>query len=180
MVDSTALRRVLDRLARLPRHAPDDADVRLVVQARAADACEYCLMPTNTQFHVDHIIPRARWSAYASGALFVPPEPEPAGPDHLVNFAWSCPFCNHGKGDQVSGRMGRRLYPLFNPRRQRWDEHFLLAEGYLLIVGTTEIGQATERALRFNDSRRNGPLGVRHRSILADQYPPSWARTWGI
>lgn len=42
MAGSPGLRPVLERLARLSRHDPHDPDLRMVVQARAQDACEYC------------------------------------------------------------------------------------------------------------------------------------------
>ncbi len=50
-------------------HDADDAIVRNAVQLRARDVCEYCLMPTYGQYHVDHIIPKARWTAYTAKAL---------------------------------------------------------------------------------------------------------------
>ncbi len=75
------------RIASLLRrrvHRQRNDEVRAVVRLRAADACEYCLMPTNTRFHVDHIIPPNLWSAYMEGRLSgVPPLAERQGPNHL-------------------------------------------------------------------------------------------------
>lgn len=45
-------------------HDPNDARVRLYVSQRAAEACEYYLMPTEGKFEVDHIVPKARWADY--------------------------------------------------------------------------------------------------------------------
>ena len=45
-------------------------------------------------------------------------------------------------------------------------------------MGAPGIGQATERALQFNDARSEGPIGTRHEAIVAGRYPPSWARAW--
>jgi len=52
------LRGRIAALNRLPRHDPRDRLVRDVVRQRAADACEYCLMPTNGKFEVEHIVPK--------------------------------------------------------------------------------------------------------------------------
>ena len=57
MFESPAFQRMLERLAARPVHEPSNADVRTVMQMRARDACEYCLMPTWSRFEVDHIIP---------------------------------------------------------------------------------------------------------------------------
>jgi hypothetical protein len=106
----------------------------------------------------------------------VRPLPGRRGPEHLDNFAWCCPFCNVAKGQQVAHRVGRRPFRLFDPRRDRWSEHFTYVHNYLFIVGLPVIGRATEQALRFNDPRLNGPLGARHDAILIGRYPPTWAR----
>lgn len=180
MFGPPSLQQALARLSRVSEHNPHDPDLRMVVQARARDACEYCLMPTSTRFQVDHIVPESRWQDYVAGSLLIGPQPGEQGPNHLDNFAWSCPFCNTSKSDRVSWRVGRRDYPLFNPRLHRWEDHFLLTDRHLLIVGTTGIGTATERALSFNDPRSGGPLAIRHRAILWGAYPPPWARSWGF
>jgi hypothetical protein len=171
---------VLDRLARAPRHDPHHPDVRLVVQARARGTCEYCLMPATAQFHVEHIVPPRLWSASLRGTPAITPEPAGSGPDHLDNFAWSCSFCNYAKGQRISARVGRQTVRLFHPRRDRWQSHFLFAEQFLLILGGSDIGQATVTTLSFNDARPNGPLAARHRAIVTGGYPPPWAKEWSI
>lgn len=176
-MSSVALAALLEELERQERNNPRDDRVRLAVQVRAQDACEYCLMPTIGQFHIDHIIPPSRWEHDKDGNLPAwPPETPRGGPDHLDNYAWARPFCNLAKGQQVSGRVGRRTDRLFDPRRDRWNEHFVFLHKYLFITGVSHIGRATESALRLNDSRLNGPLGTRHDTILAGRFPPTWAR----
>lgn len=179
MASPPNLQRVLDRLARLSIHDPYDPDLRMVVQARVRNACEYCLMPTGTRFHIDHILPTSRWRDYLDGKLLVQPVADERGPNHLDNFAWSCPFCNASKGQRVSSRIGRRSAPIFHPRRQRWEDHFILTDRHLLIVGLSDVGRATERTLAFNDPQRNGALAARHSAIVDGVYPPAWARGWG-
>ena len=42
--------------------------------------------------------------------------------------------------------------PLFNPRRERWAEHFLFRGAR--IIGITPTGRATVHVLAMNDTRR--------------------------
>jgi hypothetical protein len=49
--------------------------------------------------------------------------------------------------DAVTGTLVR----LFNPRLDRWPDHFAWADGGAIIVGTTPIGRATVAALQMND-----------------------------
>jgi hypothetical protein len=58
---------------------------------------------------------------------------------------------------------------LFNPRQQRWRDHFAWNEDSTTIIGLTACGRATVVALRLNH-----PLIVAARSIWAsvDQHPP--------
>jgi hypothetical protein len=136
-------------------------------------------MPTVGQYEVDHIIPARIWTAISAVR---DPDVSPSwprfGPNHLDNFAWTCSFCNIAKGHQITGRSGRRRYRLYNPRTDRWRDHFAFFHGHLLIIGLPGIGQATERVLRFNDGRLEGPIGTRHEAIMAGRYPPAWARDW--
>lgn len=180
MTDLPAIRQVEERLARLASHDPTHPDVRMVVKWRARDACEYCLMPSRSQFHVDHVIPQHRWRTYVERNPTPALQGDSRGAHHLDNFAWSCAFCNGSKGDQIARRVGQQNVRLFHPRIDLWEEHFILTDQYLLIVGVTEIGRATERALGFHDARSGGPLGARHRAIMDGAYPPPWARTWGF
>jgi len=176
MREDPRLHVLLTYLADNERHDPQDRLVRQVVRPRAHDACEYCLLPTSGQFQIDHAIPSALWSACVAGQL------HPAGgpissrrrPDHLDTFAWCCAFCNLGKRQQVTYRIGTQALRLFDPRGDRWAEHFTFANSYLLIVGLTPIGVATQRALGLNSGELSGPLGTRHDAILDGRYPPPW------
>lgn len=179
MFESPAFQRMLERLSREALHDPLDPDVRLIVQTRARDACEYCLMPTRIRFEVDHVIPVSQWRAYLDGSLLTKPRESDREVHHLDNFAWTCPHCNGSKRNRVSGRVGQRVHPLFHPRRDRWDEHFVLTDGLLLVRGLTWIGKATERVLSLNDPRSNGPLVARHKAIVDGIYPPAWVRGTG-
>ena len=179
MNQPSGLAALLRELAGSSKHDPHDGTVRLTIRLRAKDCCEYCLLPTTSQFHIDHVIPPSLWDDYVAGSLpAVQYRPGRRGPDHLDNFAWCCPFCNIAKRQQVALKIGRRSFRIFDPRHDRWSDHFIFVHNYLFIVGFSGIGQATERALGFNSQRLNGPLGTRHDATLVGQYPPIWARSW--
>lgn len=109
------------------------------VAARAAHRCEYCHAPEaifTLRFEVDHIAPVSQ-----------------GGVDAFENLALACRACNLWKSNTTSSldaQTGLRV-PLFNPRCDRWDEHFAV-EGAdnALIVGKTPTGRATVAQLRMN------------------------------
>ena len=76
------------------------------------------------------------------------------GETTLANLALACVHCNRCKGANVSSMdpETRQLVPLFNPRNDRWDEHFRLDE--FCIVPLTAIGRATARLLKLADPGR--------------------------
>ncbi len=159
-------------------HDPHNSDVREIVRLRANDACEYCLLSTTSKFEVEHIIPRNLWNDYIAGRLpAVRPRRRRHGPDHLDNFAWSCPFCNRAKGGRVA--QGRTRF--FDPRHDRWPRHFMFppATGYIVIAGATPMGHASAgpSGLDFNAGGLEGSLVTRHLAIQAGAYPPLWARS---
>lgn len=126
------------------------------VADRARWLCEYCRSPASfsTQpFELDHIIPRSR------GGLTEP-----------ANLAFSC-GCNSYKGNRTHARdpETERVVPLFNPRRQRWIQHFAWSEDFLLIVGRTAIGRATVEALHLN---RPELLNLRRALRAIGEHPP--------
>jgi len=113
--------------------------VRKVWQ-RAGNCCEYCRMPQDyddSPFEIDHIIARKH-----------------SGPSVAGNLALSCLHCNSFKGSDIAGRdpRTRKLTPLFNPRRNKWQRHFRWQGAYL--VGRTPIGRVTVTVLNINDPFR--------------------------
>lgn len=105
-------------------------------------------------FHLEHAIPRSK-----------------GGIDGLDNLAWACPSCNLRKSDrtEASDPESDTKAPLFNPRRDRWDEHFAWAE--YQIIGVTSTGRATVAALEFNTSRR---LLIRQVELALGLFPPDF------
>lgn len=126
------------------------SQLRQQVIERAGGRCEYCLVHQDVAIYtheVDHII------AIKHG-----------GKTRADNLALACLSCNRHKGSDVATIDGKscQLVPLFNPRRQAWDEHFRLNAAR--IEGKTQIGQATVRLLKFNDPKR-----ILERQVLMSQ-----------
>jgi hypothetical protein len=133
------------------------ADLRRLVIERARNYCEYCRYPGRyapQTSPIDHIIPR-----------------EAGGQTVAENLAQSCQGCNGHKAartlatDPVTGL----LVSLYNPREQRWNEHFSWSEDYLQITGLTPTGRATVEALQLN---REGLVNMRRVLYAVGEHPP--------
>ena len=127
---------------------------RLVIQ-RADDRCEYCGLSQvgqEAQFHLDHIIPVTAGGGTAEN-----------------NLALACVSCSLRKGARQAclDPNTRESFPIFNPRRERWNDHFRW-EG-VLIVGKTPAGRATVSALLMN---RPLICAIRHEEALRERHPP--------
>ena len=117
------------------------AQLRRLVRHRAGDRCEYCRIAADldhTAFHVEHVIPRQHGGATV-----------------LENLALSCQRCNAHKGPNLTGvdPLTGTIERLFNPRRDRWHDHFTsLADG--TVVGLTAVGRVTTAVLSVNAGQR--------------------------
>jgi HNH endonuclease len=116
------------------------AALRRLVATRADFLCEYCLVhEDDTVFgcEVDHIISEKHGGATEAG-----------------NLAYACAFCNRAKGSDIGSVVPGtgRFVRFFNPRTDRWAEHFLL-DG-MTIVPLSDLGEVTARILDFNNSDR--------------------------
>jgi hypothetical protein len=127
---------------------PDiEAALREFVRSRAAGLCEYCRYSdrfTLVEHEIDHVI------AVKHGGQTIE-----------ENLALCCTICNRFKGSDIASidpETGQ-LTPLFNPRSDRWDEHYELHNGEILAL--TAKGRTTVRLLRMNR-----PARVRERQLL--------------
>ena len=130
-------------------------ELRRQVIARAGNCCEYCLLPQElvaSTHQVDHVIAEKH-----------------GGQTTLENLALSYTVCNRRKGSDISSLdpVTGALVSLFNPRIQRWSEHFRLDGGH--IVGVTAEGRTTAVFLQFNAIER---LVERVAFLRAGWYPP--------
>lgn len=81
--------------------------------------------------------------------------PRHHGTDSLDNLAWACPQCNNNKGTDIASYdvLTQQRVWLYNPRFDKWVEHFSLdTTGY--IIGKTPEGRATVHLLNINELRQ--------------------------
>ena len=98
--------------------------------------------------------------------------PASRGGNHdLSNLALSCPGCNGHKSDKIEAidPADGELVPLYNPRKQKWHEHFSWNERYTVILGITPTGRATVEALQLN---RISVVNLRHVLYMFGKHPP--------
>jgi hypothetical protein len=84
------------------------------------------------------------------------------------NLALTCWRCNRHKGSDLGSfdpQSGAFAF-LFNPRSQRWEEHFALEAG--VLRGLSAEGRATANLLQFNITER---VAERRRLGAAGRYP---------
>ena len=112
------------------------SETRQIVASRANFVCKYCLIAESDayfKFQVEHIISRKH-----------------GGSSELENLALACVFCNRYKGSDIASLIPEtnRLIRFYNPRVDRWGEHFRL--NGVFIESLTDIGEATVRILQMN------------------------------
>ena len=130
------------------------ASLRREERERAEERCEYCLL-SETQAVLPH------------------------EPDHLIalkhggqttseNLALACFECNRFKGSDIASidAITGELVGLFNPRTQRWFEHFRLNGAQ--IIPLTPVGRVTDKLLRLNLPSR---VEVRRQLVARARYP---------
>lgn len=77
------------------------------------------------------------------------------GSDDLNNLALACRRCNERRYNFIAGvdPETQEIVPIFNPRQQKWKEHFVWLDQGTIIQGTTPTGRATCIRLDLNDTR---------------------------
>ena len=132
------------------------ASIRAVVVQRAGQRCEYCGLSQAGQeatFHVDHVVPRA-----AGGAMTE---------DNLALACVSCCLHKAAKQSALDPNTTAQA-PLFNPRTQKWPEHFQWTGE--IVVGLTPIGRATVSVLKMN---RPLIVAIRMEEAIRGRHPNS-------
>lgn len=132
------------------------AALRRLVEERARSACEYCRIHDDDTFfgcQIEHIIAGKH-----------------GGPTTEDNLAYACIYCNANKGtdfaaiDSVTGV----ITPLFNPRRDKWNDHFAVAPDGAELVALSQVGSATIRLLKMNSPER---IAERQILLKLGRYP---------
>jgi hypothetical protein len=137
------------------------ASARRLIRERAHRRCEYCHADERWQFvrfTIDHVLPQSA-----------------GGSDAPNNLALACRNCNERRGNRLEGRdpVTGEVVPLFNPRHDRWVEHFVWDVERIRILGLTPTGRATVERLDLNDDRHNGAvMRIRQRDVSDGYHPP--------
>jgi HNH endonuclease len=116
-------------------------EVRQIIRERAKYLCEYCHSPellSANRFTIEHLVPRSL-----------------GGSDEVDNLALACRRCNERRYNFVTGvdPETQEIVPIFNPRSQKWQEHFVWIDRGTVIRGITSVGRATCIRLDLNDLR---------------------------
>ena len=128
------------------------------VRQRAENRCEYCLGHQNYilgRLQIDHIQPLSK-----------------GGVNTEDNLCLACELCNQykwTKTEDLDTESGE-IVPLFNPRNQKWKDHFNWNLDGTEIIGITACGRATIEALRLNN---NLVVIVRKNWVKAGWHPPN-------
>ena len=126
------------------------------VSHRAAYRCEYCHAPEvifNFPFEVEHVLPTCL-----------------EGTDDLSNLALACRSCNIHKANHLTGfdEVTQEETVLFNPRLDRWEDHFRVDRRSGDILSKTSIGRATLTRLKMN---REAQLAARLQWMRLGLFP---------
>ena len=125
------------------------------VARRAGHCCEYCRAPEaafNLPFEVEHIRPKSQ-----------------GGESDVSNLALGCRSCNQFKSDSTTGIdvPSGEVVRLFNPRIDRWEDHFVVnVDG--MIAARTPTGRVTTERLRMNSPRQ---IAARRLWIVLKMFP---------
>ncbi len=131
--------------------------LRKKVRQRAKNRCEYCLSHQDYmmgRLQIDHIQPLAK-----------------GGVNTEDNLCLACELCNQYKWTKTEGLdiESGQVVSLFDPRNQKWKEHFTWNPEGIEIIGITACGRATISALRLNN---NLAVTVRKNWVQAGWHPP--------
>ena len=118
--------------SKIPKH------IRSIVAKRAKWNCEYCVSQERfapQPFTVDHFDPESN-----------------GGDSDLNNLVYCCQGCNGAKSDKTRllDPVIKNYVSLFNPRKQRWNDHFAWDDEFSHIIGLTPEGRVTVIALQLN------------------------------
>lgn len=114
------------------------AELRRRVAERSRGCCEYCLRPelfSLSVHEIDHVIAEKH-----------------GGKTTEDNLAIACKICNTIKGSDIASIDPEtdEVTALYNPRRDRWREHFRLEGSELLPL--SDRARTTIRLLQLNRS----------------------------
>lgn len=134
------------------------ARLRRQLRAEGGHRCVYCRSServTGMPLEVERIVPRAL-----------------GGRTSLKNLCLACHRCNEYKRDRMEAEdfATGQVVALFNPRSQRWLDHFRWSRDGIEIVGITACGRATVDAIKLNNP---DIVAARHVWVAVGLHPPA-------
>ena len=132
--------------------------LRRQVGVDAGRWCGYCFSAeaiVGIALEIEHIIPESL------GGLTI-----------RENLWLACHNCNKFKGDRINGLdpITQEIIPLFNPRTQKWSDHFRWDVSGTLIVGLTPCGRVTIDILQMNNDY---VVEARQFWVMGGWHPPA-------
>jgi hypothetical protein len=132
-------------------------EVKARVRQQAGNQCGYCRSLQKYVWgtlEIEHTIPRSK-----------------GGGNEEENLWLACRPCNTYKSAQTEAidPLTGRTFGLYNPRKQRWTEHFAWSDDGIYVLGLTACGRATVSALQLNNSFA---LTVRRSWVSVGWHPP--------
>lgn len=122
-------------------------ELRRLLEIADDHQCAYCQTTqanTGQPMVLDHIKPEAK-----------------GGKTAFDNLCFACRRCNEFKGSTTHHQdpVTEEIVPLFNPRQQKWSEHFAWDGQGIHLIGLSPVGRVSIIALNMNnelivDSRR--------------------------
>jgi 5-methylcytosine-specific restriction endonuclease McrA len=122
-------------------------ELRRLLETADDHQCAYCQTTqgnTGQPMVLDHIVPEMK-----------------GGKTEFANLCFACRRCNEFKGSttHLQDLVTEEIVPLFNPRQQKWSDHFAWDGQGIHLVGLSPVGRVTVIALNMNneliiDSRR--------------------------
>jgi HNH endonuclease len=128
-------------------------------QVRQTDRAQCCYCQTQEAnsgipLSFDHILPRSK-----------------GGETTFDNLCLACRACNEFKSNSTEGinlLTGVKV-DLFNPRSQKWADHFEWSDDGTKVEGKTSTGGATVVTLRMNHT---AIVAARRRWVFSGWHPP--------
>ncbi|MCP4698325.1 MAG: HNH endonuclease [Gammaproteobacteria bacterium] len=133
------------------------AELRSQIREDAGERCGYCLSSeklTGFPLEAEHILP------------------ETLGGETVRENLWlACHRCNKFKSNRIEAHDTEtdKTVRLFNPRTQRWHEHFQWSLDATRIIGLSSEGRVTVKALQMNNVY---VVAARHFWVIAGWHPP--------
>lgn len=125
---------------------------------RAQWKCEYCKQeltaPISYYFEKEHVVPVSR-----------------SNDNSFENLAVACRPCNLNKSNKLKfndPKTGKETN-IFNPRQDRWLDHFKYSNFSGNIIGQTSKGRATAKLLKFNKKFKSLITLLSDNDILCSQ-----------